>query len=165
MRNRWIVGIAVIAPVAMVQIAGAPIVRAQPAGAAPTLEECRAIQDGQARLACYDGLAAAPPPRPAAQEEPRQRQERNFGLAEERKPRAERAEVDELRAKIAAVRPGASGKVVELDNGQVWRITSSGRLQDWLEEGQTVTISRGTLSGYRLRADKVTGMETVRRVR
>lgn len=153
MTNRWILGTAV----------GVLAAQAQVALAAPTLAECRALQDAQARLACYDSLSGpAVPMDPVARKE---EQKKNFGLAESQKAPEERAEVDEVQATISDVRSGQSGPVLELDNGQTWRVGTDGNLHQWLKAGQVVTIKRGTLSGYRLYADGVTGMEKAQRVR
>jgi hypothetical protein len=152
-------------------IATAAILFPATAASAQTLDEfaaCAGIEADAARLACYDGLGAqlslSADERRAltiakAQEE--------FGLpAERRKDRAERLKIDHtVNAAITALGGGSGGQmIVTLDNGQVWRITSSGRLQQFLKPGMAVTISEGPISGYRLRTDAINGMETVRRI-
>ncbi|WP_156457637.1 hypothetical protein [Altererythrobacter sp. Root672] len=135
------------------------------AWAAPTVEECRVIPDREKRLDCYDQIPVATPVNPAQAATDRQaEQERNFGLAESAKPQEERAEAAEVTAKIVSVRDGRSGKIIELDNGHEWQITSNGNLQRWLKPDQVATIKRGMLSGYRLTIEGVTGSETLRRL-
>lgn len=132
--------------------------QAQVALAAPSLEQCRALQDAQARLACYDGLSAPGVPiDPVARKE---EQKKNFGLAERQKAPEERIEVEEVQGKISEV----SGATFVLDDGQKWRITSARNIYDRLRPGQMATIQRGAMSGYRLHIEGMTGMETVRRI-
>lgn len=151
MTKRWILGAAL----------GVLTMQAAPAWAAPTLEQCRALQDAQARLACYDAISAPAPVDPVARAE---EQKKNFGLTERRKAPEERAEAEEIQATISNIRGGSSGPILELDNGNAWQVTTNGNLQHYLAAGQVVTIKRGALSGYRLHADGVNGMETVRRI-
>lgn len=141
------------------------------AASAQTLDEfaaCAGIEADAARLACYDKLGA----QLAMSADERRAQavakaEEEFGLpAERRKDRAERLKIDHtVNATVAALGGGSGGQmIVTLDNGQVWRITSSGRLQQFLKPGMPVTISEGPISGYRLRTEAINGMETVRRI-
>lgn len=156
MTNRWILG----------ATAGVLALQAQAALAAPTLDQCRALQDPQARLACYDAISAPPvlPPAPVEPAARREEQTKNFGLTEQQKAPEQRAEVEEVQATISGVRNGRSGPILELDNGQTWQVGTDGNLHQWLKTGQVVTIKRGLLSGYRLRADGVTGMEKAQRL-
>lgn len=148
MTNRWILGTAV----------GVLAMQAQVALAAPSLEQCRALQDAQARLACYDAISTPNAPiDPVARKE---EQKRNFGLAERQKAPEERIEVEEVQGKITEV----SGSTFVLDNGQEWRVTSARNIYDRLRPGQVATIERGTMSGYRLHIEGMTGMENVRRI-
>jgi hypothetical protein len=151
MVNRWIFGTAV----------AVLAVQAQVALAAPTMEECRALQDAQARLACYDSMSAPAPVAPAAAAAAVEaNKEKNFGLAERQKAPEERSEPEQVQAKISSI----SGSRVVLDNGQEWQVTTDRNLFDRLRVGQTATIKRGVMSGYRIYVDGVTGMETVRRI-
>jgi hypothetical protein len=148
MTNRWILGTAV----------GVLAVQAQVAVAAPSLEQCRALQDAQARLACYDALSGPSVPLdPVARKE---EQKKNFGLSERQKAPEERNEVEEVQGKISEV----SGSTFVLDNGQQWRVTSTRNIHDRLRPGQAARIERGTMSGNRLHIEGMTGMETVRRI-
>lgn len=163
MTKRWIL------------VAGAAILAGQGAGAAaaPTLEECRAIGDVQKRLACYDEIPSTPAPAApapvavapasaAAAVSVRQATtEETFGLS----AAAQRAEPEEVTSKIVSISGNRSRPLVVLDNGHEWQVTTDRNLADRLRPGQTVTIKRGMMSGYRIYADGVTGMESVRRIR
>lgn len=153
MTNRWISGIAV----------GFLAAQAQAALAAPTLEQCRALQDAQARLACYDGMSgpAVAPALPLDPAAAQAAQEEKFGLSQRQQASKEGLpEVDEVHATITEV----SGTVVRLDNGHSWKMTTQNKIYDRLRPGQSVTIKRGMPSGFRLHVDGLNGMENVRRL-
>jgi hypothetical protein len=61
-------------------------------------------------------------------------------------------ELDQISAKITSLRADALGRLsFVLDNGQVWRMTESeGRVRLPPTAGDTVTIRRGEIGGYRL---------------
>lgn len=114
-----------------------------------TLQQCRAIPDPAARLACYDALplsanlptAVAPAPAQAP-ETPAQ-----FGLVREAAP------VAELPA-IESTIPGHfdgwyPNRRVRLANGQVWQVADgSTRMYDL--DNPKVTIRRGVLGAFYL---------------
>jgi len=120
----------------------------------PSLRACAAIQRDTERLICYDRAVArlaegkdtdAPPP--SAEE--------LFGagrVARETRPdtQVKREELAKITARVKKLRNTADGALVlELDNGQVWQQVSSD-VTLVVDEGDTVTISRGALGSYRL---------------
>ncbi len=132
------------------------------------VQACRAITDVAQRVACYDrasapGAAPAqaarppapPPPPPPTPEE-------QFGRSAERArpappppPQQARAaepqQLDQISARIVSLRSDALGRLsFVLDNGQVWRMTESEGTFDFPSRGDTVTIRRGAVGGYRL---------------
>lgn len=128
------------------------------------LGRCRAIQEPAARLACYDALplpapapaAATPAPPPAA------KVEQDFGLAETAKP-ANR--VDAITARIPGEFRGWQPQtVLELDNGQAWRI-ADGSSMVYRLVNPSVTVRRGVLGAYYLEIDGLNTSPRVKRVR
>ena len=60
-------------------------------------------------------------------------------------------DIDQITAKITSLRADALGRIsFVLDNGQVWRMTESEGVFDFPNRGDTVTIRRGAIGGYRL---------------
>ena len=132
------------------------------------VQACRAIADVAQRVACYDRASApvaagaqpaqairspAPPPPPPPTPEA------EFGRSPERArpapppPQEVRAaqELDRISARITSLRADALGRLsFVLDNGQVWRMTESEGVFDFPDRGDTVTIRRGEIGGYRL---------------
>ena len=133
-----------------------------------TVQACRSIADLAERVACYDrasapGAAPAqaartqppapPPPPPPTPEE-------QFGRSPERarpappppqEARAAPQQLDQLSARIVSLRSDALGRLsFVLDNGQVWRMTESEGVFDFPSRGDTVTVRRGPIGGYRL---------------
>jgi len=131
-----------------------------------SVQACRAIADVAARVACYDRAsapvtsAAAPAQaaRPAPPPPPPPTPEEQFGRSPERArpapppPEARTAQnLDQITAKITSLRADALGRLsFVLDNGQVWRMTESDGVFDFPNRGDTVTIRRGAIGGYRL---------------
>jgi hypothetical protein len=147
-------------PAALVAIAWAGAAGAQPSG----LAQCRTLQSPDKRLACYDALPIVSDV-PAAQPSVEERR-RNMGLHASPVQRASELKELSVTAQISQVSIGAGGyPVLSLDNGQVWRTTSHEGLGSWLEQGQTATIKKSGVGGYRLYVSGVKGMETVLRVR
>jgi hypothetical protein len=162
---------------------GAASAQVDPAVAANILVECSKIDDGTARLACYDNnirnldptaLRAAPPraaapvasagtpaAAPAAQ---------GFGFenVERRQQRFEPrpASEQELRAVVASSRQREPGVyVVTLRDGAEWQFAESvGQNYRAPREGQSVEIERGALGSYLMRVDNQAAV-SVRRVR
>jgi hypothetical protein len=134
-----------------------------------TVQSCRAIVDVAERVACYDRASApaapaiqqaarppAPPPPPPASPE------QQFGLERARpappppptpqqQVQAAARDIDQITAKITSLRADALGRIsFVLDNGQVWRMTESEGVFDFPNRGDTVTIRRGAVGGFRL---------------
>jgi len=143
---------------------------------------CASISDGAKRLACYDSALAATDAQSAAKlaeqrraaevaaakaaEEAKARKEQErlaaFGAASAPKADGEEA-VNEISAAIAELREGISGYVVTLDNGQVWRQTEARSLPP-VRIGDTVTIRKGMIGGYRMTFERQQRTVAVKRV-
>lgn len=123
--------------------------------------ECLELRDPQERLACYDRMAVAvielglalpgatgagAPAAAAAAAETVPTPEEEFGLEQSRA-----AETDSITAGVIGGFRGWTGNTVfELDNGQVWKQTGSGRY-DYSGENRDVIISRGFLGSFSLK--------------
>lgn len=123
-----------------------------------SLEECRAIADNSARLACYDKAVMAFTASVSAKDvmvvdraEVQQRKKKSFGLpfteAGVLGPNAG-PDTNQVTAKIAAVKPFGEFFLITLDNGGVWQTVESGFLDP--EVGSEVTIKRGALGSFRM---------------
>jgi hypothetical protein len=162
---------AALAPLAVAATIAAPVL-----GQAPSAEQqlgsvqaCRTIADVAQRVACYDRASApgtaptqaAPVPPPPPPPTP----EQQFGRSPERaRPApppppppmqqaraAQPQQLEQISAKIVSLRSDALGRLsFVLDNGQVWRMTESEGTFDFPSRGDTVTIRRGAVGGYRL---------------
>jgi len=116
-----------------------------------TLEQCRAIADPSARLACYDGLPLpANAGGPTAKVESKARLPETpaqFGLSREVTPSVDLASIE-------STIPGHFDgwyprRRVRLANGQVWQVAEeTTRLYDL--DNPKVTIRRGVLGAYYL---------------
>lgn len=128
------------------------------------LGACRAIQEPAARLHCYDALPLPPPARPAAQPAPPSaaKLEQDFGLTETAKPATR---VDAVKARIPGEFRGWQPQtVLELDNGQAWRI-ADGSSMTYRLVNPSVTVRRGVLGAYYLEIDGLNTSPRVKRVR
>jgi len=159
-------------------IVAAAIAATVPAAQAATedaLAACRAIKDGGARLACYDGLPlgtpaartpAAPlngaPRSPAASDRaPAPAEASTFGLPATTRP----APVESLETRIDGHFAGwYAGSRIELANGQVWQVTDgTSRFAD--VDSPKVTVRRGALGSFFLDIDGVNPAPRVKRVK
>ena len=152
------------------------------------LQNCAAIEDSAARLACYDAAVGAPaaddaprPPREAvepAAPPPELPAPRNAGTPDgARAPagavqppdaaagefgleREAQEEIpDTLRLRVAAARHSdISGWTIEFENGQVWRQVGSDRFT--IEVGQRYLIRRASFDSHLLGTE--TGNRTIR---
>lgn len=128
------------------------------------LGRCRAVQDPAQRLRCYDALPLAAPARPAT--EPASpmaaKIEQDFGITESAKPASR---VDAIKARIPGEFRGWQPQtVLELDNGQAWRIVDgSSMVYRLVNPG--VTVRRGVLGAYYLEIDGLNTSPRVKRVR
>jgi hypothetical protein len=162
---------------------GAASAQVEPAIAANILVECSKIEDGTARLACYDNnirnldpsaLRAAPPraaaPVASAGTTAAQAAPQGFGFesVERRQQRFEpRPAVEqELRAVVASAREREPGiYLVTLRDGAEW-LFAEGVTQGFRppSAGQTVEIERGALGNFLMRVDRQQPV-SVRRIR
>ena len=155
-------------------------------GAAAQIEGfkvCASVSDGAKRLACYDAALAAADADAAARlaeqrraaeiaaakaaEEAKARKEQErlaaFGAADAKQAGGEEA-INEISATIAELKEGLSGFVVTLDNGQIWRQTESRTLPP-VRVGDTVTIRKGVIGGYRMTFEQQQRTIAVKRVK
>ena len=113
----------------------------------PTLQQCRAVPDPVARLACYDALPLSTNPPAAVPAAPVPETPAQFGLTRESAP------VVDLPS-IESTIPGHFDgwyprRRVRLANGQVWQVAEeTTRLYDL--DNPKVTIRRGVLGAYYL---------------
>ncbi len=126
--------------------------------------ECRAIGSDKERLNCYDkALDDQYGVDEELQEKRAQHRRERFGL-----PVGDSGvQLTELEASVAAVdanlRSGVT--IIALDNGQQWRLTSSGGLRSQFKPGMSVVISESGTGGYRIRVPDKNGFRGVVRVR
>ena len=118
---------------------------------------CAELAEAQARLNCYDQAfpptATASKPGPTGRSETEVKQE--FGLTdrelEARQPVAERdPEVDRISAVVVEIRkPRGHQRVLELDNGQTWKLIEGGT-RGPLKRGDSVVIRRAMFGSFLL---------------
>jgi hypothetical protein len=122
---------------------------------------CRDIQDGTARLACFDRESACLVT--AVNPAPRSAPPGPFGSPAAPTPRTEETQqVATLHALLQSVAVRADGRsVFTLDNGQVWRTLEPG--SDLLgRAGEAVELSRNRLGSYWLRLASGRGCKVTR---
>lgn len=114
----------------------------------PTLQQCRAMPDPAARLACYDALPlSANPTTAAAASAPAPETPAQFGLAREAAPLVDLSSIE-------STIPGHfdgwyPNRRVRLANGQVWQV-ADGTTRLYELDNPKVTIRRGMLGAYYL---------------
>jgi hypothetical protein len=164
----------------LLSLAAAPAALAQapaPAGRAAALKaltDCRAVTEGAARLACFDAAAARLDQAERTgdvvvldREQVRTAKREAFGLKLpsfdlfDRDERQRTVEVDRVESTVASAGRGATGWVVTLENGQVWRQTDNKSLYR-VRRGDKVEIRRGTLGSFFLRVGDQPGVRAVR---
>jgi hypothetical protein len=131
------------------------------------LLRCRALRDGAARLACYDGLPvaasesrapAAPGAAPAPRAEPQTRAQ--FGLEQKANP----AELQSIESHIPGSFEGwYPNALIRLANGQVWQISDDSTRRLY-RTNPKVTIRRGMLGAFYLDIEGDNNAPRVRRV-
>jgi len=149
--------------------------------AAQDLTRCLAIKDVPERVRCYDEIARAqqasapataavpaaapvvraastPPPAAPAPAAPASNPRQDFGLnaaqREARLPRQQR-QLDAITAKVATARPvGAGYWQLAMADGTVWRVEEVRSSFRPPEAGDQVTIVRGALGAFYLKADR-----------
>ena len=148
-------------------LAAATVAEAQQSQAAADysqLEACRGLAKDAARLACYDsaldtiyGVDAE------LQAKREQARKDRFGLPTD----GSGLQMTELTATVSQVEEDLrTGSVTfALENGQVWRLGSTGGLRARIKRGLEVIISESGTGGYRLRVEGKPGFRGVDRVR
>lgn len=144
-------------------------------------ERCGRIVADAARLDCFDGIfggkreaspapVAAPAPAPAPAVAPAAAKEAEFGLTEAQKQAAkpasaQPAEPDEITSRVTRVIPrGMEPPVLELENGQQWRLLES-MASVRFRAGDAIVIRRGSLGSYLISNPDRNGAWRVRRLR
>lgn len=146
---------------------GAPAVAATPARppAVQGVLDCRGIEDGVRRLACYDKAVAAMDQAEASgdlvtvdreQRQAARRQAFGFVLPSlaflDRGEKAE--EVDTMTAKVRSASQDPFGKwTIQLDDGAVWRQIDDNALDRPPHAGSTAEIRRAALGSFRMKLD------------
>lgn len=126
----------------------------------PSLQQCRSIEDGRARLACYDAIPVEKPTSPplAPPIAARSPQASAFG-----QPVPDDSK-DELNSRIVGVFEGWDATtVLRLENGHRWRVVDGSRAV-YLLDSPKVRIVRGLFSGYVMTIEGVAQQPRVRRV-
>ena len=141
-----------------------PAIAAAQDAPSQALLDCRAIGSDKDRLKCYDKALDDQYGVDEELEEKRAEYRRErFGLPVDDSG----MQLTELEATVAAVdadlRFGQT--TIALDNGQQWRLTSSGGLRATFKPGMAVVISESGTGGYRIRIPDKTGFKGVVRVR
>lgn len=141
---------------------------------------CGKITEDKARLACFDEAVASLDTREAvARESAQERAEAEYGLKEHEtarrteKPSPDASDVrtrpvmDELQSRVAEVFvQDMTGKhILILENGQMWRETDVSTFRGRPRPGMGVSISKGKIGGYRLKADGKSGFMGVTRIK
>lgn len=133
-------------------------------GGSQALLECREIGSDKDRLRCYDeALDAQYGVSEELKEKRAQYRRDRFGLPVDDSG----MRMTELEAVVSGVDEDLRSGMITfgLDNGQVWRLTSSGGLRARIKPGMTVIISESGMGGYRVRVPEKTGFKGVIRVR
>ncbi|NGP52963.1 hypothetical protein [Thioalkalivibrio sp. XN8] len=139
--------------------------------------ECLELRDPTERLACYDRMAVAviefglalpeaagergaPAAAAAAPAAPAPTPEEEFGLEQERA-----AETASIKAGVVGGFQGWTGDTVfELDNGQVWQQTGTGRYE-YSGQDRAVIITRGFLGSFSLQPEGLNRTVRVQRIK
>ena len=135
------------------------------APAVQTVLDCRKIDDGAQRLACFDSAVAAMAKAEAAGDlvtvdraQRRAARHQAFGLALPSLAFLDRGEkpeeIDRITAKVAAASRNAYGKwIVKLDDGAVWRQIDDNEVERSPRAGSTAEIRRASLGSYTMKLD------------
>jgi hypothetical protein len=126
--------------------------------------ECRAIGSDKDRLQCYDdALEDHYGVDEELQEKRAQYRRERFGLPVD----GSGLQLTELKASVSGVEADlrTNQTTIALDNGQHWRLTSSGGLRTQFKPGMNVVISESGTGGYRIRIVDRNGFKGVVRVR
>jgi hypothetical protein len=146
---------------------GAAAVAAPPARppAVQSVIDCRRIEDGVQRLACYDKAVAAMDQAEASgdlvtvdREQRRAARRQAFGLVLPSLAFLDRGEkpeeVDTMTAKVASAAQDPYGKwTIQLDDGAIWRQIDDIALDRPAHAGSIAEIRRGALGSFRMKLD------------
>lgn len=133
-----------------------------------SLLRCRAIQDGPARLACYDAIAvpaAAAAPKaatraPATAAAPATAPREQFGFEHKQ----EILKVEAIESTIPGRFEGwRANENIRLANGQVWQVVDDSRASLWIENPK-VRVRRGALGAFYLEIEGTNRSPRVRRL-
>ncbi len=142
-------------------------------------DACARIAADTERLRCFDGLfgkrheagpAAAPAAAPVAAAAPAAATEADFGLTEAQKETAkpepaEEAQPSNITSRVARVIPrGLEPPVLELENGQQWRLLES-MTSVRFRAGDPIVVSRGALGSYLVSHPDRNGAWRAKRIR
>ena len=146
--------------------------------APPSLTDCRAIPDAEARLACYDSYVDAALPRAAAESAPTmdpgppvldtQSEAERRAEFEAKTEAAKSGEAPAIVSKPVEIEADRNGILtITLANGQVWQQASSDRLfrVNSKKPPQSATITEAAMGSYRLKFDDSRQSLRVRRLR
>jgi hypothetical protein len=150
-------------PSILVPLCGLSIAIAAPASAeedyraiVEVLRACSEIEDGPARMTCYDANVRPPSAPPAARADAPANAPRGSGSfgsesLPQQRPRAE--EADALEARVASARERQPGKfVLTLEDGAEWEfVEAAPSAYNPPRAGASVRIERGSLGSFRLR--------------
>ncbi|MDI4634772.1 hypothetical protein J7U46_17050 [Pelomonas sp. V22] len=158
-------------------ISAAPLL-ATAAATDAQLQQCRAIADKTARLACYDALpvvtapTAAVPPRPASAVEmklpppvphiapaPPAEAAAKFGLEQREVKQVERIE-SQITGSFEGWNPGTR---IRLANGQVWQVSDDSRASLYLQNPKVV-VRRAAMGTFILEIEGSNQAPRVRRI-
>ena len=136
--------------------------------AAETAQDCAALTDPAARLACYDekhgkAVPAAAPAPPAAAPAAAPAAPDGFGLPPKPTPAEE---LQSLKAHIVgSVKSWEKGTKFTLDNGQVWKVTGDdSRFYKNIPDNPEIVIERGALGSFWMEIVAVRARMKVKRV-
>ncbi len=144
-------------------------------------EKCRSIADDTERLACYDNaVAVAGQLAEQLAEQREERRKEDFGLSDLDIAKRDQEAVDEGQEGVkrepepkqitatltdAYQNPRTGKKLFVLDNGQIWRETTSGTMRRLPRNGTTITVEKSSLGGFKLRAEGRRGFAYVKRIK
>jgi len=142
---------------------GAAIAADEPGAKLGAAAACARIAADAERLRCFDGLFGGP-------RDPAPNHDSEFGLSEAQKQAsnpqpAEEAEPDDLTSRLTRVIPrGFEPPVLELENGQQWRLLES-LANVRFRAGDPVVIRRSSWGSYLVSNPERNGAWRVRRIR
>ena len=136
------------------------VAAAPPAAVASSPAPTPAVETSAAPAPAPETVAASAP---SASQVPQTSAEQSFGS--ERTEEGQSKELKEIKSRYVGEFEGWTGKTVfQLENGQVWQQTRSGRMM-WRADSPMITIKRGFMGGYRLSVEGVNKQVYVKRIK